>query len=107
MNNEQLPAYCHFVNIKEHREEEIITDSPLALSTGEPVSLITTRKEKTEYFGLSKLEAFTMSAMQGLCTSATSVLRDAGLTTQDVETIADTAVEIARATLIHLQRQQP
>ena len=52
------------------------------------------------YGGMTKLEAFTMAAMQGICANPT--------TTSNQETItyvADLAVEQARATLAALERE--
>lgn len=50
--------------------------------------------------GMSKLEAFTMAAMQGLCANA--MLSDK----MGPDAFAQDAVAIARATLAELQKQQ-
>lgn len=58
--------------------------------------------------GLTKLDAFTMAAIKGLCHMAgTDVLVCGGLTVQQIDNISECAIAIAKATLSKLQNAQP
>jgi hypothetical protein len=57
--------------------------------------------------GLTKLESFTMAAMQGLCHSAgINLIQHEELTQSQVNGIADAAIWIAGATLLELSKQE-
>lgn len=57
--------------------------------------------------GLTKLEVFTMAAMQGLCNSAGSEwINGRSLTQSQVDLISRSAVWIATATLSELYKQK-
>lgn len=57
--------------------------------------------------GMSKMEMFTMAAMQGLCYMAgTDVLIHGGLTHQQLDSLSICAVAIARATLAELSKHK-
>lgn len=86
-NNGNLPAYPRTAF---NKEGLITSDDP-------------------EFNGLTKLEAFTKAAMQGLCNSAGSEwINGRSLTQSQVDLISRSAVWIATATLSELsKRQQP
>jgi hypothetical protein len=85
MDNEQLPAYPVSVT-REWREG----------NNGVMYEI------KEDYEGMSKLEAFTMAAMQGLC----SGVNICELTANEVVSIAYSAADIAERTLIRLSELQ-
>lgn len=62
---------------------------------------------KSSDFGMTKLEAFTKSAMQGLCTSAGSEwINGRSLTHSQVDLISRMAIWIATTTLSELDKQK-
>ena len=57
--------------------------------------------------GLTKLEAFTMAAMQGLCVAVgNAIMTDGALTQTQEENLAYMAASIAEATLKELSKHQ-
>lgn len=56
--------------------------------------------------GMTKLEAFTMAAMKGLCSAVCHGIECRELTTVDISAISCGAIEIAKATLAELSKHQ-
>lgn len=94
-----MPAYPSITYVD--REEEVT----LGYENGERVFVTTSKKVPAQNEGMSKLEAFTMAAMQGL---VNGLVVAGGITGHgwQHEEIAAEAVRISKATLSELSKQQ-
>ena len=99
MDNSQMPAHPCVIT----SEKQVI--ATLGYKNGYPVTIAEPSYETTSYSGLTKLESFTMAAMQGIVNGLIVAGGTAGHG-WSFEEIATESVKVARATLSELSKQQ-